>query len=81
MESDIKEGGNGGKNKADLTGKDVFYAKDEFRNFIEESRTYGVNIVPEIDVPAHSLALTKPRPQLDTVQAKTERPLKFSYKI
>ena len=64
LESDIKEGGNGGKNKADLTSKDVFYTKDEFRNFIEESRTYGVNIVPEIDVPAHSLALTKVRPDL-----------------
>ena len=64
LESDIKEGGNGGKNKADLTSKDVFYTKNEFRDFIEESRTYGVNIVPEIDVPAHSLALTKVRPDL-----------------
>lgn len=25
---------------------------------------YGVNIVPEIDTPAHSLALTKVRPDL-----------------
>ena len=64
LESDIKKGGNGGKNKADLTSKDVFYTKDEFRNFIKESRTYGVNIIPEIDVPAHSLALTKVRPDL-----------------
>lgn len=64
LESDIKEGGNGGLNKADLTSKDVFYTKDEFRNFINESRVYGVNIVPEIDTPAHSLALTKVRPDL-----------------
>ena len=64
LESDIKEGGNGGKNKADLTAKDVFYTKDEFRDFIKESRVYGVDIVPEIDVPAHSLALTKVRPDL-----------------
>ncbi|WP_461809980.1 discoidin domain-containing protein [Faecalimonas sp.] len=64
LESDIKEGGNGGKNKADLTSKDVFYTKNEFRSFIKEARTYGVNIVPEIDVPAHSLALTKVRPDL-----------------
>lgn len=64
LESDIKEGGNGGRNKADLTSKDVFYTKDEFRDFIKESRTYGVNIVPEIDTPAHSLALTKVRPDL-----------------
>ncbi|MGN0335062.1 MAG: discoidin domain-containing protein [Lachnospiraceae bacterium] len=66
LESDIKEGGNDGKNKADLTSKDVFYTKDEFRDFINESKVYGVNIVPEIDVPAHSLALTKVRPDLRT---------------
>lgn len=64
LESDIKEGGNGGLNKADLTNTDVFYTKDEFRDFIKESRVYGVNIVPEIDTPAHSLALTKVRPDL-----------------
>lgn len=64
LESDIVEGGNNGLNKADLTAKDVWYTKDEFRNFIEESRAQGVNIVPEIDTPAHSLALTKVRPDL-----------------
>lgn len=61
LESDIKKGG---KNQADLTSTDVYYTKKEFRNFIKESRTYGVNIVPEIDTPAHSLALTKVRPDL-----------------
>jgi len=64
LESDIKKGGNNGLNQADLTSTDVFYTKDEFRNLIKESRTYGVNIVPEIDTPAHSLALTKVRPDL-----------------
>ena len=64
LESDVKEGGNGGKNKADLTSKDVFYTKAEFRDFIQNSRKFGVNIVPEIDTPAHSLALTKVRPDL-----------------
>ncbi len=64
LESDIKKGGNGGLNQADLTSTDVFYTKDEFRSFIKESRVYGVDIVPEIDVPAHSLALTKVRPDL-----------------
>ncbi len=33
-------------------------------NFIKDSRELGVNIVPEIDTPAHSLALTKVRPDL-----------------
>lgn len=64
LESNIKKGGNNGLNKADLTSTDVFYTKEEFRNYIQESRTYGVNIVPEIDTPAHSLALTKVRPDL-----------------
>lgn len=64
LESNIKKGGNGGLNQADLTSTDVFYTKDEFRNLIKESRVYGVNIVPEIDTPAHSLALTKVRPDL-----------------
>lgn len=64
LESDIKEGGNNGLNKADLTSKDVFYTKDEFKSFIKDARVRGVNIIPEIDVPAHSLALTKVRPDL-----------------
>lgn len=66
LESDIKAGGNGGKNKADLTSKDVWYSKADFRSFIKDSRNYGVNIVPEFDTPAHSLAFTKVRPDLRT---------------
>ena len=64
LESDIKKGGNNGLNQADLTSTDVFYTKDEFRQFIQESRNYGVNIIPEIDAPAHSLSFTKVRPDL-----------------
>lgn len=64
LESDIKKGGNNGLNKADLTSKDLFYTKAEFKKFIKDSRVYGVNIVPEIDTPAHSLSLTKVRPDL-----------------
>lgn len=64
LESDVKKGGNNGLNQADLTAKDLWYTKDEFRSFIKESRAMGVDIVPEIDTPAHSLALTKVRPDL-----------------
>lgn len=64
LESDIKAGGNGGLNQADLTSKDVFYTKDQFRTFIQECRDMGVAVVPEFDTPAHSLALTKVRPDL-----------------
>ena len=64
LESNIKKGGNNGLNKADLTSTDMFYTKDEFREFIKTSRELGVHIIPEIDTPAHSLALTKVRPDL-----------------
>lgn len=61
LESDIKEGG---LNKADLTSKDMYYTKDEFRNLIQTSRQMGIDIVPEFDTPAHSLPFTKVRPDL-----------------
>lgn len=64
LESDIKKGGNNGLNQADLTSTDVWYSKADFKEFIEQSKALGVNIVPEIDTPAHSLALTKVRPDL-----------------
>ncbi|QWT17580.1 discoidin domain-containing protein [Collinsella sp. zg1085] len=73
MESDIKAGGNGGLNKADLTSKDMWYSKEDFRNFIKESRAFGVNIIPEFDMPAHSLAFTKVRPDLRTPTNLTRR--------
>lgn len=64
LESDIKKGGNDGKNQADLTSTDVWYTKADFKEYIEHSKALGVNIIPEIDTPAHSLALTKVRPDL-----------------
>lgn len=64
LESDVKKGGNNGLNKADLTAKDMWYTKAEFKSFIEDSAVLGVNIIPEIDTPAHSLSLTTVRPDL-----------------
>lgn len=61
LESDVKKGG---KNQADLTSTDVWYSKKDFKEYIEHSADLGVNIIPEIDTPAHSLALTKVRPDL-----------------
>ena len=43
--------------KEGLTSKDYFYTKQEFKNFIQDSRALGVNITPEIDVPAHALSV------------------------
>lgn len=47
-----------------LTAKDGSYSKQEFRDLQAFARSYGVNIVPEIDVPAHSLSFTHMRPEI-----------------
>lgn len=59
LESDIKnEKGEG------ITATDLYYTKEEFARLIEDAAVYGVEIVPEIDTPAHSLSLTKVFPEL-----------------
>lgn len=59
LESDIRnERGEG------ITSTDYYYTKEEFAQFIEDASAYGVEVVPEIDTPAHSLALTKVFPHL-----------------
>lgn len=47
-----------------LTAKDGSYTKDEFRAFQKMADRYGVKVIPEIDVPAHSLAFTHYNPRL-----------------
>ena len=64
LESNVVEGSNDGLNKADLTNKDLYYTKKDFRNFILDCRSIGVNITPEFDTPGHSGAFTKVRPDL-----------------
>lgn len=41
-----------------LTSQEYYYTKEEFARFIREAKDYGVTVVPEIDTPAHSLAIT-----------------------
>lgn len=48
----------------ELTARDGHYTKAQFRTFIKESALLGVEIIPEIDVPAHSLAFTHFRKSL-----------------
>jgi len=48
----------------ELTARDGYYTKQEFRDFILESQQLGVEIIPEIDAPAHALAFTRFRPSL-----------------
>lgn len=42
-----------------LTARDGYYTKDEFRDFQCSSAKSFVDIVPEIDIPAHALAFSK----------------------
>ena len=48
----------------DPTAEDYAISKEEFRTFIQAQRALGMNIVPEIDVPAHAMAFTKVWPEL-----------------
>lgn len=50
----------------ELSAKDGYYGKEEFRQFQKDAAKIGVNIIPEIDVPAHSLAFTHFRKELGT---------------
>lgn len=47
-----------------LTAKDGFYTKKDFVALQQLADEYGVQIVPEIDVPAHALAFTKAVPAI-----------------
>ncbi|MBQ8099400.1 MAG: family 20 glycosylhydrolase [Bacteroidaceae bacterium] len=42
-----------------LTARDGYYTKEQFRNFQRMAQKYHVEIIPELDAPAHSLAFTK----------------------
>lgn len=47
-----------------LAAKDGHYTKDQFRQLQKMGMDYGVNVIPEIDVPAHSLAFTHYKPEI-----------------
>lgn len=47
-----------------LTAKDGYYTKKGFHDFIIYAKQMGVEIIPEFDAPAHSLAFTHYRPSL-----------------
>ena len=52
-----------GENGVSLTAQDLYYTKTEFGEFIDNSKVYGVNIVPEFDTPGHALAFVKAHPE------------------
>ena len=47
-----------------LTSKDGSYSKEEFKELQRMALAYGVNIIPEVDVPAHSLAFAHYKPEI-----------------
>ena len=49
-----------------LTSKDGSYTKKEFTELQRMGMAYGVNVIPEIDIPAHSLAFTHYKPEIGT---------------
>ncbi|WP_051209840.1 beta-N-acetylhexosaminidase [Gelidibacter mesophilus] len=55
LESDIYPG---------LAAEDGHYTKEQFRNLQRLGMQYGVNVIPEIDIPAHALAFTRYNPEL-----------------
>ena len=58
LESDLKN-----EKGVGITAQDLYYTKEAFSALIERAAVYGVEIVPEIDTPAHSLALTRVFPE------------------
>ena len=60
LESSVQEEADG----IPLTAQDYAYTKAEFQNLVNESALIGVNIVPEIDAPAHAKAITDAFPSL-----------------
>ncbi len=47
-----------------LTARDGFYTKQEFIELQKQAEECFVEIIPEIDVPAHSLAFTQYKPEI-----------------
>lgn len=46
-----------------LTSEEYSYTKEEINDFVQTAAVYGVQVVPEIDTPAHALAITKLFPE------------------
>ncbi|MCM1138404.1 MAG: family 20 glycosylhydrolase [Muribaculum sp.] len=56
-----------------LTARDGSYGKSEFREFIKYADSKGVEIIPEFDFPAHSLAFTRYCPEIGSTDDKYGR--------
>lgn len=47
-----------------LTSTDLSWSAEDFDAFVDEAAAYGVEVIPEIESPAHSLAIVKTNPDL-----------------
>lgn len=56
-----------------LTARDGSYGKEEYRAFQKYAADRGVDIVSEIDVPAHCLALTRFMPETASADGRNDR--------
>lgn len=52
----------------ELTAKDGHYTKKEFTELQRLGQQYGVNVIPEIDIPAHSLAFAHYKPEIGSTK-------------
>lgn len=52
------------ESKLGISAEDFIYTNEEIRELIHYGKLRGIEIVPEIDTPAHSLALTSKYPNL-----------------
>ena len=59
----------------DPTAEDYYITKAAMAEFIQSERALGMNIVPEIDVPAHSLSFTRIWPEIRVADTGSNRPL------
>lgn len=74
--------------KGDMSLTSEFhYTDEEFKKFIADAKAMGIDVVPEIDTPAHSMAVTKMFPELgfdnypelaDTMDASKPEVLTFA---
>ncbi len=56
-----------------LTARDGSYSKDEFRRFLKYAASQGIDVIPEIDFPAHALAFTRFRPSIGSTDGEYGR--------
>lgn len=49
---------------AELTSEDFCYTDEQIRKLIDDAAEMGIEVIPEIDTPAHCMFITKQYPQL-----------------